>query len=306
MSKIRADKIEYQEANFVVNLKPVCENIEVENKEEEAEKKAIAREKLLRNRLQNMIEKANLEAQEIIEQAKNTAQNTAQEIIEQAKNEALELKQQIEQEALKTKEEMISTAQEEIEAKRIEQAKLGYEEGHKDGQEKIQEELEEKISTVDEFCKMQFELKNKILKSLKGDIIEIIENISNKILYKELNRETLEKIINKTISLLEKKEDINVILSKKYAQTLLEVQNKALGEDMELSFEDLKNYKNFDISYNPKISDDTIIVENLKERFDASIKAQLDIIINQIREKCENEELDLIEQELKNEFGQPK
>ena len=67
---------------------------------------------------------------------------------------------------------------------------------------------------------------------MKNDIVGIITQISKKIIQKELNAEILEKIIKKTIFLLEKKENINVILSEKYARLFLEIQNKKLGEFM--------------------------------------------------------------------------
>ena len=45
-------------------------------------------------------------------------------------------------------------------------------------------------------------------------------------------------------------------------------------------------------------------LENLKERFDASIKSQFDILIEQIYSAVENEELDLVSEDLKNEIEQ--
>ena len=99
---------------------------------------------------------------------------------------------------------------------------------------------------------------------MKNDIIGIISRVSKKVIQKELDFETLENVIKKTIFLLEKKENINVILSEKYANLFLEIQNKSLGEDKEFSLNELKNYENFNISCNPKIAEDTIIVEKLK------------------------------------------
>ncbi len=289
MSKIKADKIEYQEANFVVQV--AHQNFSKTNGEH-------AQEELVQNRLQNLIDEANQNAQEIIE----NAQKQAQEIIDNAQKQADEILSNIQTESEQKAQEIIENAQAEIENNRIEQAKIGYDEGHKDGQEKIQEELEEKIKLVDDFCLNQFELKNKILKSLKNDIAGIISTVSKKVIQKEIDPLVLEKIIKKTIFLLEKKENINVILSEKYARLFLEIQNKTLGEEVELSLENLKNYENFNISANPKIAEDTIIVENLKERFDASISSQIDVIVNEIYETFKNEEIDLVSEEFKNEI----
>lgn len=310
MSKIRADKIEYDDDNFIVNIaQPVeipqidedlLENEKQAEKEKEAQEEARIQEELLQNRIKNLIDEANANAQEIL----SSAQAKAEEIMQNAHNEASKIIENANIQAKEQAQELISTAQEQIENERIEKAKIGYEEGHKDGQEKIQEELEEKIKSFDEFCATQFEVKNKILKSLKNNLLEIVLNATKKILQKELDAQAIDKIITKTIQLLEKKEDVNVILSEKYARLLLELQNRNLGEEDELSIEDLKNYKNFNLICNPKIHEDTIIVENLKERFDASIKSQFDILVEQIYSAVENEELDLVSEDLKNEIEQ--
>ena len=91
--------------------------------------------------------------------------------------------------------------------------------------------------------------------------------------------------------MLEKKEEVNIILSENYARLLLELQNKSLNEDeKELKFEDFKQYQGFSIIYNKSFAPDTIIVENPKERFDASINTQLD---NLIRDILENNSKDI-------------
>ena len=246
MSKIRADKIEYKESNFVVELSQsaIKEEIIAEDNE------IVKQEQLVKNRIQNLIDEASNQAQDII----SSAQKEAADIINEAKAKAEEILQNANIEANNQAEDIISSAQEKIENERIEQAKLGYEEGHKDGQEKIQEELEDKIKAFDKYCNIQLDVKNKILKSLKKDIAEIISNVSRKIIHKEINPEVLESIVKKTILLLEKKEGINVIVSEKYAKLFLELQNKKLGEDEEFSLENLKSYDNFNLSYNPKIS----------------------------------------------------
>ena len=82
-------------------------------------------------------------------------------------------------------------------------------------------------------------------------------------------------------------------LSEKYAKLLYEYQKKSLGQDIEFNFEDFKQYDNFNIVYNPSFDEDTIIVENLKERYDASVNSQLDVIIRNIYDNSQNGKLDL-------------
>ena len=112
-------------------------------------------------------------------------------------------------------------------------------------------------------------------------------------MFKELDAKTIDKIIKETISLLEKKENITIILSQKYAKLLYELQKESLEKDVEFNFEDFKQYENFNVVYNPNFSDDTIIIENLKERYDASINTQLDVIIRNIYDNTQNGKLDL-------------
>lgn len=297
MSKLKPDNILFEEEDYLVEVgslskkakneprKAINEAAKKDDNEAELftlkEEELLRKEALILSKAQTQstetLNKARFDANKIIEDAKSEASM----IIETAKKEADSLKD----EAKKETDEKLTQAKEEIEAFRIEEAKRGYEEGHKDGLIKIKEELDEKISSFDEFCKSQFEIKEKMLKSLSNDVLAIINSISKKVLLKELDSKTLEKIIKATISKLEKKENITIILSEKYAKLLFELQTEQLENDeTELNFEDFKQYENFQIVYNPKFAPDTIIVENLNERLDASISSQLDILIREIYE----------------------
>ena len=300
MSKIKPDKINFDKDDFVVEV----EDIEGEIIQPDKKNKKVTEAELEKNRLEaasnEIIEKAQQKAKEIVDKANEEKV----EILEEA-NAILAKAQQDAKatldEASKEKDELLSASKEEIEAQRVTSAKEGYDEGYKDGESKLYEELEEKIEAFDTFFKTQYELKNKILKSSSKDILDVIFNISRKILLKEIDGETLSAIIHKTVGLLEKKENINIILSEKYARLLFEFQKKSLTQEIEFNFEDFKQYDNFAILYNPKLSDDTIIVENFKERFDASINAQLDIIIRDVLENTSNGQLEELENEADNE-----
>lgn len=299
MNKIKSDNINFDNDNFLINI-DINNALQEEPAVEQREDEEIQRRNLILNRakeeaqniineaqekINNTISSSNKKAQEIIDEAKIEAQK----IIEDAKKEALN----IEENAKKEAQELLLNSEDELEKIRIQATKDGYEDGHKEGLEKIQEEMEEKVEAFSKFCFENTEIKNKVLKSASRDILEIITNISKKILYKELNASILDKIIKETVSKLEKKENVTIIVSEKYAKLLFELQKKSLGDDVEFKFEDFKQYDNFNLIYNPKYSDDTIIVENFKERFDASIKAQLDVIIRDIYEKTKNGQLDL-------------
>lgn len=307
MNKIKSDKILFDDDDFLIkfdknhlfdnqnddvfdeNLNMESEQIDVLNNEETEE---IPQETQIEE-VNEILENAQNEADEIIKKAKNEAQK----ILENAQNEADETLNAAKQEASG----LLTSSKEELENLQTQAAKQGYEEGHKDGLEKIQEELEEKIENFSKFIGQNFEIKEKILKSASKDILDIIINISEKILLKNIDSQSIDKIIKSTIQKLEKKEDITIITSEKYAKLLFELQNKKLEDDDDntetsknkFNFEDFKQYENFKLVYNPKYADDTIIVENLKERFDASIKSQLDVIVREIFDKTKNAQLDL-------------
>ncbi len=305
MSKINNNKINFDDDDFLVDFDLNKKN----SKKEEPKKETLTQEELEHNRsleqrqeilfgaqkeAQEIIEQAQKEAQEILKNAKETSSKEKEEIEELAlstKQDLEEEKEKILEEAKKEAQDLLTNSKEELENIRIKATNDGYQDGYQDGLGKIQEELEEKIQNFDKFLLIQEEAKEKLLKSADKDILDIIIAISKKILLKEIDGAILENIIKKTISMLEKKEEVNIILSENYARLLLELQNKSLNEDeKELKFEDFKQYQGFNIIYNKSFAPDTIIVENPKERFDASINTQLD---NLIRDILENNSKDI-------------
>ena len=295
MNRLKPDKINFKTNDFVVEIDNeedineetvsdiVQEEIPVENDAELIEAKSEA-DLIIENAKQEK-EKILNEASTDCERIKNDAQNEANKIIDEAN---------------KQSQELLESSKAELEKQITASANEGYKAGYDDGLEKVKEELISKIEDFDKFCLIQTEIKNKILKSASRDILDIIINISKKILQKNVDSATIEKIILNTISLLEKKDDINIILSEKYAKLLFDLQNNSLAEEKEFKFENFKQYKGFNVIFNPKFDDDTIIIENLSERFDASINAQLDVIVRDIFEKTQNgkiEDIDKLENE---------
>ena len=322
MSRLKLDNINFDNDDFVVSISKqntythdvgqkdsATKQEDVEITEFEEEQKRL-QEKI--EEAKQIILKAQQEASEILLNAKaevselvsKTNQDLDDEkikILEEAKKNADDLLAQASETSQKEAQELIEKSKNEIEQARIKATNEGYNEGYKDGQEKIQEELEEKIEKFNKFCQNQYEIKEKIIKSASKDILDLIINISKKVLLKEVDAQTIDKIIKNAVNLLEKKENINIILSEKYAKLLFELQNKAINDEIEFKFEDFKQYDGFEIIYNPKFDDDTIIIENLKERFDASISVQLDVLIRNIYEKSQNGQIEVEEYIEKNE-----
>lgn len=321
MSKLKLDKINFDESDFLVEVvkeeekqKEIKEEKEKEHYPSQNEIQAQKEAQEIILEAQKRVDEADLvlnrakaEAQEIIRQAQNEIQETKKqikteleqieirknEIIETANSEASKIIEEAKENSSKEANELIEKSKEDIEAERVETIKKAYDEGYKDGLEHIQNELSEKIANFETFCANQYELRDKILKSANKDILDLVINISKKVLLKEIDSETIDKIIKSTISLLEKKENVNIILSEKYAKLLFEYQKKSLADEIEFNFADFKQYENFDIVYNPSFDDDTIIIENLKERYDASINSQLDVIIRNIYDNTQNGKIDL-------------
>ncbi|MBQ4646988.1 MAG: hypothetical protein IJB79_06540 [Candidatus Gastranaerophilales bacterium] len=313
MSKIKLDKINFDEADFLVevdkeNEKGTKKNNSKRTQEEtkalneaqevilEANKKKDEAELILnraRNEAQELIDKTTLETNEAKHKAFAELEEQKKEIIEKANEEALKIIEEAKEKSNKESQELIENSKETIEQERVATIKNAYDEGYKDGLEHIQKEMEEKIQNFDVFCSNQYEVRDKILKSANKDIIDIILNISKKILLKEVDAKVIDKIIKNTVSLLEKKENVNVILSEKYAKILFEFQKESLADEIDFNFEDFKQYENFNVLYNSEFDDDTIIVENLKERYDASINSQLDVIVRNIYDNTQNGKLDL-------------
>ena len=309
MSKLKLDKINFNDSDFVVEVIDAEKKAEKEipqireastSKKQEVLIQADIILNSAKSQAQELVDEASRKANELVQNAQIEATKRKEEIIEEAKKRADEIVELANLTSQKDVEELIEKTKEEIEQKRIEATRQGYEEGHKDGLEKVREELEEKLDDFSKFCLCQYEVRQKILKSANKDILDLVVNITKKILHKELDFNSIDKIIKSTIALLEKKENVTIILSEKYAKLLYEHQKNALDDEIELNFEDFKQYQGYDIIYNPDFDDDTIIVENLKERFDASINSQLDVIIRNIYDNTQNGKLDL-EQYLEDE-----
>ena len=312
MSKLKSDKINFDDDDFlveVVNDNQLEKNKSTRTLQEDFEAQKELQEKVLqakkitdeadlivnraKDEAQNLVDIARNEAQEIKEKALSEAEQKRNEIIEEANAEASKIIEEAKASADTNLNDLITKTKEDLEQERIKTIKEAYEEGHKDGLEKIQEEFEDKISDFNKFFASQYELRDKILKSANKDILDLILNISKKVLLSEVNAVILDKIIKNAITLLEKKENINIIVSEKYAKLLFEHQKKSLDDDIEFNFEEFNQYENFNIVFNPDFDDDTIIIENLKERYDASLGAQLDVIIRNIYDNSQNGKLDL-------------
>lgn len=237
-------RIKSDNVNFGERLVIGDDEIKARKRREE-ENDRIEKLMALNVQLQNASEKADIVVQK--------AQNKAAEIIQQAEEKKLQIEAEIEQ----MKQDAIN-----------EGFKTGHDDGYQEGFAKITEEMLEKINSVDIFAGANFEIKNKILSSSKSDMLNLCFEICKKVCAKSLDAEVLERIIRESLAMLESKTVVNVMISPK------------LADKLEPDFD--KNFKNVRIVQNPKIADDSIIIESLSGNLDCSISAQIEKIAGEL------------------------
>lgn len=214
-------------------------NIEDENFYKNSKTRLLAEEN--KKKAMSIIDEAQLEAADIIKQAK-----------QKAEEEALAASEAIKEEAQKFG------------------YKEGYEAGYKDGQDSIHKELEEKITSIDNFIKTTFDVKKRIIKSAHMDMLKLIVQISDKICHKKLNIDeaVLFNIIEKSVSMLKEKETITIIVNPYCREKIVEIIGQLREKDKLIS--------NFKIIEDSSVSKDGAIVESVQCRVDSRICSQID------------------------------
>ena len=303
MSRITSDKISLGDSvvvDFFTDEDLACGDVKEEQESEpEVSPQVLAKLDLLekepQDKAQRIVEEANekssqilsdasFEAEKIINEAQVKAdelEKNANELIEKAKSESEQIVLQANQQAHEISLEASQSG-----------AKEGYEAGYKDGLNKIKEELIQKIYGMDEIVRNTFEIKQKILKSSKDEIINLVLMIAKKISLESVNAKAVATLVSKSLSLLTDKENIELILSEKYAKLINEVLNGSLGEDLENDEIDIDKLKNIKLTYNSKFCDDTLIIQTPKERLDLSFESQLNQISNEFLKELNSSDND--------------
>lgn len=217
-------------------------------------------------RQQEIILEGEQKAGEIIEDA----QRQAQEIIEQAKNEAFA---QVD--------EIIQKAHDE-----------GFEAGRQEGFAQITEELQDKIISVNDFAKSNFDIKNNIIKSAYLDIIQLVVEISHKVCSKslELDDNILKEITQKAIASLKDKENITIIVSPQMAEKIY-----SISEELKEKIPQLSTIK---IIEDASVSPDGTIVESPISRVDSRVKSQINEIADKLMAKLDSTKSEEVNGEL--------
>ena len=175
--------------------------------------------------LNKEISDAGLIADSIVLEAKKQAQV----ILAQAQDQAQQMIAQAQEQA--------RASQDEITA---EWRRKGYDEGYQDGSERIISDMEDLIYNINNFAKCRFEIKNRIIKSLHKDILELVLEISQKICKTNIIQrdEVLENTIIEAISHLKEKENVTVIVNPEMAEKIY-----AISEDIKNAVHTLESVK---------------------------------------------------------------
>lgn len=195
-------------------------------------------------------------AQEIIAQA----QADAQIIIEDAKNQALS----------------------EVDAITQQAHGEGFEAGRQEGLDDITQELQYKITAVNDFAKCNFDIKNNIIKSAHLDIIRLIVEVARKVCSKslELDECILKEITQKAIHALKDKEDITIIVNPEMAEKIYAISDEFKEEIPQLS--------SIKIIEDNSVSPDGTIVESPLSRVDCRVVSQINEIADKLMAKLDS------------------
>lgn len=310
MSRITSDKISLADSIVVDFFSNDSQQEQVEPEVDTVNTEEMTRLNLLQleaqDKSQKIIDEASMQAQEILDKARLEADQMilkAQDDSQKLKNEANELleKSKVEADSLleSTKNEVEQLKENASQAG----AKEGYQAGYDDGLKNIKEELVHKIFAMDEVIKNAFEMKKKIMSSSKKEIVELVLMIARRVVLNSVDETSVARIVDKSISLLNDKENIELILSEKYAKLLNQVLNNDLLEqkpDLEIDINKLRSIK---LTYNSKFADDTLIVQTPKERLDLGFESQLDEISKEFLKEL-NLSFDKEDKEVEEEFEQ--
>lgn len=229
----------------------------------------------------------NLEVEKAKERKENIlkeAQEQAEALVQEQNNKIAQENEQIAQQREAEKKAFDDQMAQEAEKIRAEAYQTGYDDGYKQGYVVITNELENKIHSVDEFAKCQFDLKSNIIKSSELDIINLVVEIAKKVCTKEveLNPQILKALTENAIKELKDKEDITIIINPKLLDALNSVSDRIK--------EDIPQLQNIKIIEDNAVSADGTIVESPLTRVDSRVKSQINEIAEKLYEAYNSED----------------
>lgn len=246
------------------NIRPNTENLE--NKEPG---KSIEEIDQLQKEYEEMLRRAKEESEELINSAKEEAQKTKDEALEDAREAAENLKNEAYEKGY-------------IEGKdkgNIE----GYEEGSQRGYTEGKEESQELVEEANEIKREYLNEKERVLNSIEGDVIELVMNITSKILNQKIDEddEVIIDLVLKGLATLNSKEDIRIRISKEDFEKVEGSREKILSK--------VNLIENLKIDVDSNLEKGDCIIESSKGNVDVSIDTQMKIVEEELKDLLDSE-----------------
>lgn len=199
------------------------------------------------------------DAQIIADSIVAEARKKADAILQEASKKADNLLMQAESQAEAIKDDVLA-----------ESKKLGYDEGYADGKEKITTEMEDLVYNLENFAKCKFDMKNRIIKSLHKDILDLVLSISEQICKGKIlsDNQALLNVVANSVAQLKEKESVTIIVNPEMAEKIYQISDNLR--------ENIHNLEHIKIVEDTAVSPDGTIVESVGSRVDARVSAQIE------------------------------
>ncbi|MFA6989268.1 MAG: FliH/SctL family protein [Candidatus Gastranaerophilaceae bacterium] len=217
-----------------------------------------------------------------LDESLSTLKNDQNTIIEKANHQAEQILQKANEEAnakLENAENYIN----QVATQATEEGhKQGLEQGYIDGQQKFMTEMFEKISAVNALVEASFKAKREILVSGEREILELAVLMAEKVTKIKLDKDKkiLSNIVKDAISCLKEREEIKILANPIFAEHLYSISEELKKE--------IKGINQIKIIEDKTISADGVIVESLESRADARLSTQITEIAKKLFEEHED------------------
>lgn len=205
----------------------------------------------------------------------------AEKIIFNAENKSNTIIQDANLEAERIINEAREKAQQEYEAIKQQAYQEGFNEGHKAGYEKFQNDALEGLKSLEVLAKSSFDIKNNIIESATTDIIELVAEIADKVCHEKFDENILKKITLDAINLLNNKEEIVIIVNPLLVEKISNL--------IPIFKQEILKLDNVKIIEDSSLSSDGVIVQTLDTRLDSRISSQISEISRLMLTGRENE-----------------
>ena len=211
----------------------------------------------------NFLSSLSDEMQAGIQKILDNARKEATQIIENAKTEAEKLKQ---------------TAYVEASEKGYNE---GFDRGEKDGLNKINSELTQKIQHFEEFIELVMKSKNNIYKEAQEELLEFVVTIAEKLTCDKLkeNKNLLLNLITEASSELKEKENLTITVHPSMARNLYSITDELKKRILSL--------KNIKILEDKMLAEDGLIIETEESRIDASFRTRVEEILKALKKEAQ-------------------